>query len=159
VFDSFDPNHWHWWILSVGFLVLELFATGTFFLWLALAAGLVGLLLFLFEITAQVQLLLFGLGAIVSMVITRIYLSKNPVRSDHPQLNARGTEYVGRTFVVQDAIENGLGRIQVGDGSWRVEGPDCPAGTHVRVIAVEGTRLKVELIDHHPENTENYSPL
>ncbi|OUD14192.1 NfeD family protein [Thioflexithrix psekupsensis] len=150
--ETFDPNHWHWWILSVGFLILELFVTGTFFLWLSVAAGLVGLLLFLFEITSQVQLLLFGVGAIVSMVITRTYLSKNPVRSDHPQLNVRGMEYVGRTFLVQEAIVNGLGRIHVGDGSWRVEGPDCPEGTQVRVIAVEGARLKVELINSQPEN-------
>jgi inner membrane protein len=150
--ETFDPNHWHWWILGVGFLVLELFVTGTFFLWLAVAAGLVGLLLFLFEITSQVQLLLFGLGAIISMVVTRIYLSKNPVRSDHPQLNALGMEYVGKIFLVQEAIVNGLGRIHVGDGSWRVEGPDCPEGTQVRVIAVEGTRLKVELINSQPEN-------
>jgi inner membrane protein len=49
-------------------------------------------------------------------------------------------------FFLDEAIVRGYGRIRVGDSSWRVTGPDCPAGAKVRVIAIEGgTLLRVEL--------------
>jgi membrane protein implicated in regulation of membrane protease activity len=139
-----EPTYWHWWILAGTLLMLELFFMGTFFLWLAAAAAFVGVLLVIIHVPFQIQVLLFALGAIASLLLTRIYLSKLPVRSDQPQLNVRGSEHIGRVFVVQEAINNGLGRIEAGDGSWRVEGPDCPIGTQVRVIGVEGARLKIE---------------
>ncbi|MBE9563388.1 MAG: hypothetical protein IMF12_11065, partial [Proteobacteria bacterium] len=48
---------------------------------------------------------------------------------------------------VTDAIVDGLGRIDVADGSWRVEGPDCPIGTRVKVVDSGTARLQVELLD------------
>ncbi len=144
----FEPNYWHWWILSIALLMLELFISGTFFMWLAVAAAFVGVLLLIFPISFQLQMFIFAIGIIVSIMLTRIYFSKNPIRSDQPQLNVRGSEHIGRVFVVQDQICNGVGRVHVGDGSWRVEGPDCPEGTQVRVIGVEGVHLKVELLNN-----------
>lgn len=38
---------WHWWVLALVLLALEIAAPGTFFLWLAVAAGVVGLILLL----------------------------------------------------------------------------------------------------------------
>lgn len=144
----FEPTYWHWWILSIALLMLELFIFGTFFMWLAVAAAFVGVLLLLVTLSFQVQIFIFAIGIIISIILTRIYFSKNPIRSDQPQLNVRGSEHIGRVFVVQDEICNGVGRVQVNDGSWRVEGPDCPEGTQVRVIGVEGVRLKVELLNN-----------
>jgi membrane protein implicated in regulation of membrane protease activity len=34
----------------------------------------------------------------------------------------------------------------VGDGTWTVSGPDLPAGTAVRVTAVDGNILVVEAV-------------
>jgi membrane protein implicated in regulation of membrane protease activity len=51
--------------------------------------------------------------------------------------------YRGRLFVLQAAIENQCGRLVVDGGPWLISGPDCPPGTTVRVIGVEGARLKV----------------
>jgi membrane protein implicated in regulation of membrane protease activity len=45
---------------------------------------------------------------------------------------------------LEAAIVNGHGRIRLGDTLWRVSGPDLPAGTHVRVKAVENGQLVVE---------------
>jgi membrane protein implicated in regulation of membrane protease activity len=38
----------------------------------------------------------------------------------------------------------GNGKARVGDGYWKVRGPDLPAGSAVRVTGVEGTVLIVE---------------
>ena len=55
----------------------------------------------------------------------------------------RGQQYVGRSVVVEQAIENGRGRVRVGDTLWSAEGPDAPAGTRVTVTGRKGTVLVV----------------
>ena len=64
--------------------------------------------------------------------------------SDRPDLNVRGQQYVGRSVVVEQAIENGRGRVRVGDTLWSAEGPDTPAGTSVTVTGTRGTVLVVK---------------
>ena len=59
-------------------------------------------------------------------------------------LNRRAEALVGRVFALETPISDGAGRIRVDDGSWRVTGPDRPAGSRVRVVRVEGTNLVVE---------------
>ena len=45
---------------------------------------------------------------------------------------------------LESAIENGRGRLKIGDAFWQCEGPELPAGTRVRVVAVASMVLKVE---------------
>ena len=65
-------------------------------------------------------------------------------KSDEPDLNARARQLIGRVVVVESTIENGRGKVRVGDTLWPVEGPDCPTGTSVRVVRVNGLMLIVE---------------
>jgi len=51
---------------------------------------------------------------------------------------------VGRVAALEQAIDRGRGRIKLDDAFWTVDGPDLPAGTAVRVIAVDGMVLKVQ---------------
>ena len=44
------------------------------------------------------------------------------------------------------AIENGQGRVRVGDSEWNARGPDAAVGVHVRVTGAEGTVLLVEAL-------------
>ena len=61
-----------------------------------------------------------------------------------PNLNARASRLIGQTVVVESAIENGKGRVLVGDGVWNARGPDAPAGASVVITAADGTCLTVE---------------
>jgi hypothetical protein len=65
-------------------------------------------------------------------------------KSDLPDLNERGHQYVGRSLVVEQAIQNGRGKVRVGDSVWQAEGPDAPAGARVKVTGTRGTVLVVE---------------
>ncbi len=143
-----EVTHWYWWIFAGLLLVLELAIPGTFFLWLGIGAILVGFLVLLFNISFQAQVLFFAGGIIFSILLARAYLKNHPIKSDQPLLNSRGAEYIGRIFTLTEDVVNGIGRVRVGDSYWRVEGPDAPQGTQVRVIAVEGVRLKVEPLAH-----------
>ena len=140
-----QAEFWHWWIAAILFLVLETFAPGAIFLWMGVAAGIVGPILLIFaDLGWEYQFLIFALFTVVTAVGWRAYLRRHPTESDRPTLNRRGEQYVGRTFTLEDAIVNGQGKITVDDSTWKIEGDDLPAGTKIQVTGVEGTVLKVE---------------
>lgn len=136
---------WHWWVAALGFIVLEVFAPGTLFLWTGVAAGVVGLLLLVFpEISWQNQFVVFAAVSVVSVVAWRLYHRRHPTQTDRPTLNRRAEQYVGRVLDLDQGIVNGTGKVRVDDTTWKVQGADLPAGARVKVVAVEGTILMVE---------------
>ena len=136
---------WHWWILAGLLLILELTAPAFFFLWLGIAAAAVGLILMVFPSMAlETQLVLFGLASIVAVLAWRKYRETRPVSTDQPNLNRRGHQYIGRVFSLSEPITNGVGKVTVDDSTWKVKGPDLPAGTSIKVMGVEGVVFRVE---------------
>jgi membrane protein implicated in regulation of membrane protease activity len=136
---------WHWWILAGLLLILELTAPAFFFLWLGIAAAAVGLILLVFpSIGVETQLVLFAIASIVAVIAWRKYRESRPITTDQPNLNRRGHQYIGRKFSLTESIDNGVGKVTVDDSTWRVKGPDLPAGTHIKVTGVEGTVFTVE---------------
>lgn len=141
-------NYWHWWIFAVVFIILEIFVPGTaFFLWMGIAAAVVGLVMvFVPSLGWEYQFILFAVFAIVSIALWRLYFKKNPSPTDHPTLNRRGQQYIGRVFTLEVPIVNGIGKIKVDDSIWKISGDDCDAGTKVKVIDIDGTIFKVECL-------------
>ena len=139
---------WYWWVAGLAFLAIEVFAPGAFFLWMGIAAGVVGAALLIDpDLSLETQLLIFAVLSVAAVVAWRIYLRKNPPQSDEPSLNRRGAQYIGRSFALSEAIDNGVGKIHVDDTTWKVKGPDLPEGAKVRVTAAEGTLLVVEVAE------------
>jgi membrane protein implicated in regulation of membrane protease activity len=139
--------YWHWWILAIGLIILEIFAPGAIFLWMGIAASIVGIILMLFpDLTWQIQFFIFSLLSIASIVVWHYFLKKNPTQTDQPMLNKRGHQYVGRTFTLDEAIVNNVGKIKVDDSTWKVEGENCEAGSQIKVVDVDGVVLKIEAI-------------
>ncbi len=142
-----DIVFWHWWVLAVFLLGIEILAPGFFFLWLSLSGFTVGTVVLLFPSTSQeIQLLIFAFLAIFAVFIWRRYGINNRPETDQPLLNKRGSHYIGRTFSLHEAIENGRGKIKVDDSIWTVQGEDCPLNSKVKVIAIDSTLFEVELI-------------
>lgn len=135
---------WNWWILGIALLCVELVAPGTFILWFGVAAIVVGILSLLIDWSWQFQVLTFGIVAIASVALSRIFLRRAPALGDAPFLNKRAEAIVGREFVLAEPIVNGRGRLSVDDTVWRIMGPDLPAGTRIAVVGAEGSLLVVE---------------
>lgn len=137
-------QHWHWWVLGVVLLILEVTAPAVFFLWMGAAAGLVGLLLLLFpEMGWQAQVVWFSVLSVGSIGLWHGFLKQRPTFTDQPRLNRRGSNYIGRIFTLDEPIVNGVGRLRVDDTMWKVGGPDTPAGDRVKVTGVDGVVLQV----------------
>ncbi|HAI59140.1 MAG TPA: hypothetical protein DCM32_04610 [Xanthomonadaceae bacterium] len=134
-----------WASLALGLIALETLVPGAALVWLGLAAGVMLLLVvFVPDLPLFWQAVLFiGLSfAIVGVYWTR--LRKTGIATTQPLLNRRGAQLVGQVHALESAIENGRGRLKIGDAFWSVSGPDLPAGTRVRIVAATSMVLEVE---------------
>jgi inner membrane protein len=135
---------WNWFIAAAVLLVLEVLAPGAFMLWLGLSAVLVGVISFGVVWTWQTQVIAFALFAVALVPVWRHFARRMEVPSDSPFLNRRADGYVGRVFTLDKPIVNGVGTVRIDDSVWRVTGPDCPAGSRVKVTSADGANLAVE---------------
>jgi len=136
---------WHWWVVALALIIVEMVAPGFFLMWIGGAAAVTGLVtLIIPALPWEAQFVIFGVLAVASVMGARFYIKRNPIETADATLNKRGAQYIGRTFSLEEAIVNGAGRVRVGDSVWRAEGPDLPAGDRVKVTGVTGAALKVE---------------
>jgi inner membrane protein len=140
-------DFWHWWIFAVALIILEILAPSFFALWLAIAAFVTGLALFLMpELQWQTQIFMFAVLSVISIIAWRRYYAKNPIETDQPMLNRRGEQYIGRVITLKMPIEDGQGKVQVDDSTWKIEGDDCVAGTKVKIVGVDNVVFQVEIV-------------
>jgi hypothetical protein len=145
VSPGFDVDFWHWWALGLAFVVIEMLAPGIYFLWLGIAAALVGFVLIAIpDYSWQGQLITFAVLSVASVAVGRWVVRRYLGTTDQPRLNRRGEQYVGRVFDLDEPIVNGVGKIRVDDTTWKISGPDCAAGAKVLVTGVDGVVLRVE---------------
>lgn len=140
-----DIIYWHWLILAVALIILEILMPGAYFLWMGISAAVVGATMFIFPtMPLLAQVLIFAALSVIAVKTYRSYRNKNPLVTDEPSLNRRGEKYIGQSFTLKEPIVNGVGKIKVDDSTWKITGTDIDAGETVRVIAVEGSTLIVE---------------
>ena len=137
---------WQWWVFAVILLILEVLLPGTVFLWMAVAAAVIGVLVFLMpSLSIPLAWTLFALFSVSSLLAWLSMRKKRPTQSPS-QLNKRGQEYVGRVFTLTEPIANGRGKIKIGDTLWTVEGDECPAGGRIEILAIDSGILKSRCI-------------
>lgn len=84
----------------------------------------------------------FALDVFIDTVMARTLFAD----TDHPDLNRRADQLVGRVLELAEPIEGGRGKVRGGDTLWLVEGPDAARGTRVKVVRASGLLLHVELV-------------
>ncbi|MEO1206669.1 MAG: NfeD family protein [Pseudomonadota bacterium] len=144
---------WNWVCLAALLFVLETIIPGVHFVWFGLAAMIIGGILISGETFApeafasigwQYETIAFALVSFATIFLFRGVSGTGVSPSDQPNLNVRGQQYIGRTVTVGEAIENGRGKVEIGDTLWMAEGPDAPTGAKVKITGVNGTVLTVE---------------
>jgi inner membrane protein len=138
-----NAGPWAWLVLGLILIGFEIVAPGLFLIWLGLAACTIGIIAFLVAMSWQIELVLFVIAAIGFVWLGRkIHRSRIP--EDAPFLNATARAMIGREFILEKPIINGVGSVRVNDSVWRVTGQDREAGLKVRVAAIDGSTLQVE---------------
>jgi len=139
--------YWHWWAFAAILLIAEIALPITFFLWMSIAAAITGVLVLALDMSWQVQLIIFSVLSVITIFASRIYLKRNPIQSDDNQLNRRGEKHIGRIYTLETDISNGVGKARVGDTLWRVEGPELPTGSRIKVTEINGNSFVVTQAD------------
>lgn len=138
---------WNWFIVGVAMFILETIVPGVHFLWFGLAAIIIGILALALGLAWPVQLIGFAVISVATVFLVRRYARPDSAKSDTPDLNIRGAQYLGRVVTVEQAIVSGRGKVRVGDTLWHAEGEDTAAGSKVKVVGVNGTALVVAALD------------
>jgi hypothetical protein len=136
--------HWFWLTVGVLMAAVEIVAPGFFMMWLGAAAILTGVTAWVLPISVPAQVGLFAILSVIAVYAARKWLVDNPIESEDPKLNDRGARLVGDIVTVVEAIEDGHGRVKVGDSVWSAKGRDVAIGTKVRVTGADGAVLLVE---------------
>ena len=136
--------HWIWLTLGLVLAGLEMLVPGVYLIWLAIAAIITGLLTLGLDLSVPMQIVDFVFLALIAAFSARRILRDRPIATTDPLLNRRGAQLVGETAVVTQPIEEGSGRVRLGDSEWIARGPDLAAGTRVRVTGTKGVVLLVE---------------
>ena len=137
---------WAWIISGLVLLALELFLPGGYLLWMGVAGIVTGLVALIWTIGWPLQWLIFGGLSLVSIALWVRWTRSRPTPTDRPYLNRRAEQFIGQEAVLEQPIQQGFGRVVLGDTVWRVSGADLPLGQRVRIVGNDGAVLKVEAI-------------
>ncbi|WP_072926429.1 NfeD family protein [Nissabacter archeti] len=141
--------HPHWFWLSLGglLLVAEMLGAGGYLLWSGMAAMLTGLLVWIIPVGWEMQALIFALLTLVAAVSWWYWLSRRTASRPARPLNRRGEQLIGTRATLHTPLENGYGRITIGDSSWRMHCTQpLQPGDDVEVVEVEGITLEVRRV-------------
>ncbi|KOC89973.1 NfeD family protein [Winslowiella iniecta] len=142
--DVIAHPHWFWLTLGGLLLVAEMLGTNGYLLWSGISAVLIGLLSWLVPLPWAWQGGLFALVTLVTAWLWYCWMQRREKKQLPNTLNQRGNQMIGRQLTLQTALVNGIGHIQTGDSSWRVQADsDLPAGCEVTVVAIEGITLRI----------------
>ncbi len=142
-----------WWVIGIVLVIGEVVLPGTFLIWFAFAAFGVGLIGVVVDLSGMNQVVVFGLLSFASLSLGYL-MRKRRGDPEVPAFADRTQAYMGKTYTVVVAIENGQGKIQVGDSVWLAEGEDCPIGGSVKVIDSRGNVLLIDVVPQN-ENPPN----
>jgi len=140
---------WHWIILGLLLLILEIF-TGTFImLGLGIGAVIVGIIDFIFIISLNQKLLIWSIFSIIIIVILFKYF-----KDKNSQEKSGQSDYaIGVKGIVEEPIDaNGRGKVKfntpiLGNTIWYVTAKeDIPILSKVKVVKIKGQLIEVEKI-------------
>lgn len=141
-------NAWTWLIFGTVLLIAELFTGSTFILWPALAALIVGVVIFILPLGWEMQLTLFAILSVVGLVLGEKYLRPRLNKGEDEGLNNLNTTMKGRRVIALGDFSAGEGRVKVGDSEWRARmmTGNAKKGDELLILGVEGATVTVEVV-------------
>ena len=139
-------EYWIWIAGGLTLILTEIITPGFYFLWVGFAAVIVGSISYFFpEIDFAWLGTIFAVLSIVFCYVGKVSLYKKIKSDNSSTLNRRGEQYIGTKVKVVDSIENGRGKVRVGDTIWSAKSDkDKKEGTMVEIVGISGTTFIVE---------------
>ncbi|MDO6594878.1 NfeD family protein [Neptuniibacter sp. 1_MG-2023] len=141
-------SYWHWIILGLLLLAGEALGAAGFLIGLAISAFMIGALLAVDLVHDwQIQFLLFALFSVLASIVFWKFFRSQNTTDEAVNINNRAAQLIGRKLTLQADVDNGQGKIQIGDTLWKVEAEgDLKTGTLIEVYASEGMVLHIRAV-------------
>ena len=144
----FSPEWWHWVVLGLCLVMAEILITAFFAIWFGIGALIVGgVMLGLPSLSLAAQMLLWALVSSMLTVFWFRYLKPRTITAAGTS-TAQAIGEVG--LLVSDLSPDTRGQAHfqkpvLGSDRWECYATEkIPAGSRIRIVAVEGSYLKVE---------------
>lgn len=133
--------YWHWFILGMALLGLETLGVGGFLIGIGIAAIIQGIISLIAPFLSwQVQLVVFGVMALVFSFVYWKFFRKVNEKTDRPAINDRARQMIGKSATV--VAPN---KIQIGDVMWDYTcSKKLAIGDEVTVVGAQGMALIVK---------------
>jgi inner membrane protein len=142
-----NPEWWHWIVGGIGLVLAELVIPSFFIVWFGLGALLVGLLALAFDLSVTAQLATWTVASLAMVVLWFRVFKQSFIKT---RAGTADGEVIGEIGLLVSAVapfERGKVRFQrpvLGSDEWVcLADTTIAAGDRVRVVAVEGSFLKV----------------
>ena len=131
-----------WFTVAILFLIIELFKTNGYTLWLSVCAAIVGIFkTALIHFSLIYQITVFAVLGIILCLWWLSSLKKKPI----PSQPLRAKDTVGQVYTLKKPIKHGKGQLEIGNLIWFVHSEhDLPKGSMVKVKGTNGVVLLVE---------------
>ncbi|MGA0608171.1 NfeD family protein [Phenylobacterium sp. VNQ135] len=136
---------WIWVALAAGLLAIEIMSGSGWLLWASASAAAVALATALGDLSLAMAVLVFALLTIVSTLLARRYLPRS-VAAGAGDINDNIERLVGRSGAAVQPFSGGAGRVLIDGKEWPAEledGGAVDAGSRVEVTGISGVRLTV----------------
>ena len=136
---------WHWIILGLGLLTVEIFTATFMMLGLGLSAIIVGIIDVIYPLSLEIELVLWMILSLLSIAIWFKYMKDN-TRENSGQSNY-SLETLG--VVEEDIIINGKGIVRfdtpvLGNSTWMATAKEnLNKNTRIRIVMVKGQLIEV----------------
>lgn len=146
---------WSFWLVFSGiFFILEIFTTGFLIFWLGIAA-LCSMVASFFISNLLIQTVIFVIISILLIIFTRPLINKLLKFDQKEVLPTNTNRLINKEGIVIDDIKplSTTGKIKVGGELWSaISETEIPKNTRVKVIGIDGVKLKVEDIKEFSKN-------
>ena len=146
--ETFELLYWHWLVLGMLLMAIEIVAPSFIFLWFGVGAIVVGLVHWFIPMELNVQILLWTVASLAFVLLW--FKCIRPLAIDKTTAGLGGQTIINETGMVIKIPMNGeKGEMrfavpQLGNEQWRFITEDAVAlGDRVRVVAVSGNSLIV----------------
>ncbi len=145
-----NPEWWHWIVGGIGLVIAELVIPSFFIIWFGLGALLVGLLMLAIDLSPTAHLGVWSIASLAMVVLWFRVFKQSFVKT---RAGTADGEVIGEIGLLVSAVapfERGKVRFQrpvLGSEEWVCLADSAiAAGDRVRVVAVEGSFLKVSKV-------------
>lgn len=137
---------YHWIALGLILLCAEMLGAAGFLLGAAAAALGMGAILWLVpDLSLTWQVIIYAISAVAATIIYFQLFRDAQKHQGRPLLNKRAQRLIGHRFKLDEDIELGTAKVQIGDTLWKVRCNDTLSkGTLVEVVDAKRMSLIIE---------------